>query len=63
MREHIYPTTRIHYVIPNAGEAPNVVPEYAKVGYYVRDTSRSNVEKHYQRIWEYQISSEVPLLY
>lgn len=50
MREHIYPTTRIHYVIPNAGEAPNVVPEYAKVWYYVRDTSRSNVEKYYQRI-------------
>jgi len=50
MREHIYPTTRIHYVIPNGGEAPNVVPEYAKVWYYVRDTSRSNVEKYYQRI-------------
>jgi aminobenzoyl-glutamate utilization protein B len=50
MREHIYPTTRIHYVIPNAGEAPNVVPEYAKVWYYVRDTSRSNVEKYYKRI-------------
>ncbi len=50
MREHIYPTTRIHYVIPNAGEAPNVVPEYAKVWYYVRDTSRENVEKYYQRI-------------
>jgi len=50
MREHIYPTTRIHYVIPNAGDAPNVVPEYAKVWYYVRDTSRSNVEKYYKRI-------------
>ena len=50
MREHIYPSTRIHYVIPNAGEAPNVVPEYAKVWYYVRDTSRSNVEKFYDRI-------------
>lgn len=50
MREHIYPSTRIHYVIPNGGEAPNVVPEYAKVWYYVRDTSRSNVEKYYDRI-------------
>ncbi len=50
MREHVYPSTRIHYVIPHAGEAPNVVPEYAKVWYYVRDTSRSNVEKYYQRI-------------
>lgn len=50
MREHIYPTTRIHYVIPNGGGAPNVVPDYAKVWYFVRDTSRANVEKFYQRI-------------
>jgi aminobenzoyl-glutamate utilization protein B len=50
MREHIYPTTRIHYVIPNGGEAPNVVPEYAKVWYYVRDTSRANVQMYYDRI-------------
>jgi aminobenzoyl-glutamate utilization protein B len=50
MREHIYPSTRIHYVIPNGGEAPNVVPEYAKVWYYVRDTSRSNVEMYYNRV-------------
>ena len=50
MREHVYPSTRIHYVIPRAGDAPNVVPEYAKVWYYVRDTSRSNVEKYYTRI-------------
>ena len=50
MREHVHPTTRIHYVIPNAGEAPNVVPEYAKVWYYVRDTSRADVEMYYDRI-------------
>ncbi len=50
MREHVYPTARIHYVIPNGGDAPNVVPEYAKVWYYVRDTSRSNVEKYYSQM-------------
>lgn len=50
MREHIYPTTRIHYVIPKGGDAPNVVPEYAKVWYYVRDTSRGNVQQFYDRI-------------
>lgn len=50
MREHIMPTTRIHYVIPNAGEAPNVVPEYAKVWYYVRDINREEVKKYYNRI-------------
>jgi len=50
MREHVYPTTRIHYVIPKGGEAPNVVPEYAMAWYFVRDTSRANVEMYYQRI-------------
>jgi len=47
MREHVKPTTRIHYVIPNGGDAPNVVPEYAKVWYYVRDVDRPSVEKWY----------------
>ncbi len=47
MREHIEPTARIHYVIPSAGEAPNVVPAYAKVWYYVRDIDRDKVEKNY----------------
>ena len=50
MREHVRPTTRIHYVIPSAGEAPNVVPEYARVWYYVRDTARAPVEAYYARL-------------
>jgi aminobenzoyl-glutamate utilization protein B len=50
MREHIEPTARIHYVIPRGGEAPNVVPEYAKVWYYVRDIKREGVNKYYNRI-------------
>jgi aminobenzoyl-glutamate utilization protein B len=50
MREHIRPTTRIHYVIPSAGEAPNVVPEYARVWYYVRDTARAPVDAYYDRL-------------
>ena len=50
MREHVKPTARIHYVIPHAGDAPNVVPEYAKVWYYVRDINRTEVSKYYNRI-------------
>ena len=50
MREHIKPTARIHYVIPRGGEAPNVVPEYAKVWYYVRDINRAEVGKYYARV-------------
>jgi aminobenzoyl-glutamate utilization protein B len=47
MREHVRPTARVHYVIPSAGEAPNVVPAYAKVWFFVRDSSRQQVEDHY----------------
>ncbi|MFC1481621.1 amidohydrolase [Candidatus Neomarinimicrobiota bacterium] len=50
MREHVKETTRIHYVIPSGGEAPNVVPEYAKVWYFVRDTDRTSVEINYKRL-------------
>ena len=36
MREHVPAEARIHYVITSGGEAPNVVPDYAQVYYYVR---------------------------
>ncbi|UCC83030.1 MAG: amidohydrolase [Gemmatimonadota bacterium] len=50
MREHIRPEARIHYVIPAAGDAPNVVPEYAKVWYYVREADREKVQEYYDWI-------------
>ncbi|OAV72607.1 Aminobenzoyl-glutamate utilization protein B [Bacteroidales bacterium Barb6] len=40
LREHVPISSRIHYVITNGGEAPNIVPEYAKVSYYVRSPNR-----------------------
>jgi len=55
MREHVKASTRIHYVIPSAGDAPNVVPEYAKVWYYVRDEDREAVDRNYQ--WILQIAA------
>ena len=36
MREHVPSDARIHYVITDGGDAPNIVPEYAEVYYYVR---------------------------
>ena len=36
MREHVPQETRIHYVITSGGAAPNVVPDYAEVYYYIR---------------------------
>lgn len=44
MREHVEPTARIHYVYEQAGLAPNVVPDYARIRMYVRDTDRLHVE-------------------
>jgi aminobenzoyl-glutamate utilization protein B len=40
LREHVPTSSRIHYVIVNGGEAPNVVPDYAKVSYYIRSPKR-----------------------
>lgn len=45
MREHISDEARVHYVITDGGEAPNVVPPEATVWYYVRAPSRSEVEQ------------------
>jgi len=40
LREHVPTSSRIHYVIPDGGFAPNVVPEYARVSYYIRSPKR-----------------------
>ncbi|HEY8508840.1 MAG TPA: amidohydrolase [Steroidobacteraceae bacterium] len=44
MREHIKPSSRIHYTIAAGGDVPNVVPPYAKVWLWLRDWQRSEVE-------------------
>lgn len=50
MREHIPSSTRIHYVITNGGKAPNVVPDFAEVYYYVRDQDRDIVRSVFERV-------------
>lgn len=50
MREHVPQETRIHYVITNGGKAPNVVPEFAEVYYYVRHPEKTVVESTFERI-------------
>ena len=43
MREHLEPTARLHYVFESAGQAPNVVPDYARLWLVVRDIDRRHV--------------------
>src|SRR6266851_4057322 len=47
-REHLRLQQRSHYVIPNGGDQPNVVPPNASVWYYFRETSYDEVKK----LWE-----------
>lgn len=50
MREHIPQETRIHYVITNGGKAPNIVPDFAEVYYYVRHPKKDDVVKIFDRV-------------
>ena len=50
MREHVPQETRIHYVITSGGEAPNVVPDYAQVYYYVRHPDPAVLVDIWERI-------------
>lgn len=44
MREHVKPSVRMHYVIPDGGDVPNVVPDHAKVWLWARDFERKGVD-------------------
>jgi aminobenzoyl-glutamate utilization protein B len=49
LREHIFYTHRLHYVVTEGGEAPNVVPDRASVWYYIRNTDEK-LEEMYERV-------------
>ncbi|MGE0104462.1 MAG: amidohydrolase [Blastocatellales bacterium] len=52
LREHVKPTVRMHYAIMRGGDVPNVVPEYAKLWCWVRDSKRNGVETVLARVRE-----------
>ncbi len=50
LREHTPDFTRIHHVITAGGGAPNVVPDFAEVYFYVRHPSSETANKIYARL-------------
>lgn len=50
MREHVPMESRIHYVITSGGSAPNVVPDFAEVYYYVRHPDPEQVKQLFDRV-------------
>jgi aminobenzoyl-glutamate utilization protein B len=49
MREHVKPTVRMHYVVTDAGDVPNVVPAYARVWCWLRDSHATGVNQLLER--------------
>jgi aminobenzoyl-glutamate utilization protein B len=50
MREHMPSDTRMHYIITDGGKAPNVVPDFAEVYYYVRHPRRDVLKSLFERL-------------
>ena len=45
MREHVLPTARLHRVIKNGGLAANIIPDYARVQWFVGTTRTRRVTR------------------
>ncbi len=60
MREHVPPESRIHSVVTSGGQAPNVVPAFAQIWYFVRAPQRAQVEEMYQ--WTQDIAKGAALM-
>lgn len=50
MREHVPQESRLHYIITDGGDAPNIVPERAQVYYYVRHPQAEQVLDLFERV-------------
>lgn len=50
MREHMPQEARMHYIITRGGTAPNVVPDFAEVYYYVRHPDKEMVKDLFTRV-------------
>jgi aminobenzoyl-glutamate utilization protein B len=50
LREHVKPSARIHYLIQQAGDVVNVVPENAQIWTRIRDSKRDDMYATYERV-------------
>jgi len=51
MREHLPTSQRTHWVTLEGGEAPNVIPDYARTWYFIRDMD-DNLEAHFNWVMD-----------
>lgn len=50
LREHVKDGVRLHYIITDGGQAPNIVPDRAEVYYYVRAHMPADVAEVTERV-------------
>jgi aminobenzoyl-glutamate utilization protein B len=50
MREHVLPTARLHRALKEGGLAANIIPDYARVQWFVRDETGARVDEMLGRI-------------
>jgi aminobenzoyl-glutamate utilization protein B len=50
LREHVPQETRVHYVLPRAGDAPNIVPAEAELYLYARHPKMDVLDGIWQRV-------------
>ncbi|MBL7201350.1 MAG: amidohydrolase [Anaerolineae bacterium] len=50
MREHVTSKVRMHYVITDGGDLPNVVPDHAEVWYFLRAPEREELDQVAARV-------------
>ena len=50
LREHMTMESRTHYVITEGGAAPNVIPDFAEVFYYVRHPDMKVAADNFERV-------------
>ncbi|MFP3915352.1 MAG: amidohydrolase, partial [Actinomycetota bacterium] len=44
LRQHIYPTDKVHGIISHGGDAPNIIPDYTRSSWYVRAENRGRLD-------------------
>ena len=50
LRQAMYPTDKIHAIITQGGDAPNIIPSYTRSSWYVRTDTQERMEELYGKV-------------
>ncbi|KIR24845.1 hypothetical protein I307_06361 [Cryptococcus deuterogattii 99/473] len=50
MRQQLHPSDRVHGIILNGGEAPNIIPKFTSMKYFLRATTAAGMERVKEKV-------------